>query len=88
MIIMVWVSLRTATLSIWMITIQIGIALRSGVWYPWSARPKFSETRQVVILRMHHRRSLSFLFGSGDIGIVVYAVMTALNALMIITFFR
>lgn len=74
-----------------MITIVIGIALHSGAWNPRSARFEFSETRKVVtrvFREIHHRRGLTFSPGSGHIGILVYAIMTALNVLTIRTFYR
>ena len=40
-----------------------------------------------MIRRIHHRRGLRFLLGSGHIGILVYAIMTASNVLAIGTYF-
>jgi hypothetical protein len=41
-----------------------------------------------VICRIHHRHGLTFLLGSGHIGIVVYVIMTASNVLSIGCLYR
>jgi hypothetical protein len=41
-----------------------------------------------VIRRIHHRRGLTFLLGSGHIGILVYAIMTTSNVLTIGAVYR
>ena len=61
--------------------------MHSGAWYSGPARTEFSCTRQVIICSTHHQYGLSFLFCSGHIGVLVYVIMTAMNALSIGTYF-
>ena len=67
-----------------MITVANRIVLHS-IRNPRPAGQEFSEARQVLFAQFVNTVYLS---GSGDTGMLVYVLMTVLNALTMGTFFR